>query len=319
MIQHHKAFKNFKPYVGKGRKCYTVNFLGVFTDISHLYPVGSQEYQNINTNEQMCIQTQYPEFNEGYFEYINVLESVLEARQDFTAIELGAGFAPHLVNAAVAIRSYHGSDFPCKLIGVEGEPTSYLWMKKHFLDNGINPDNHKLIEAVVSDQDGYAFFEVGYPLGYGGYIVKPWQQFLKPLKESYRFIKRVFKKLKGQKCDAKDFWTGEKGLGLYTKKVQSITLNNLLNDFKKVDFIHLDIHGEEYRILNSVFAQLSKKVKRVYIGTHNSDVERKLRKLFSGNGWKSIFDFSGNGKRITPFGEIIFADGLQYWINPQID
>ncbi len=320
-MQHHEVFEKFKRYAGNGRKGYAINLLGVLTDVSHICPFshGSQKQEDAETDERMFVQTQYPEFREEYFEWISVLESVVQARQDFTAIELGAGIAPHLVNAAAAIKSYYGRDFPFKLIGVEGEPTSYTWMQKHFRDNGLNPDDHKLIEAVVSNRDGYVLFEVGFPQGYGSYIVTPWHLLLKPLRECYRFMKRVSKRIKGQECEAKDYWTGNKGLGFYNKKVRSISLNTILADLKKVDLIHLDIQGEEYRALSAVAGQFLEKVKRVHIGTHNHDVERRLRRLFTSKGWECIFDFAGNGKRLTPFGEITFADGVQCWLNPQMD
>ncbi|MCU0666038.1 MAG: hypothetical protein MUF05_02975 [Candidatus Omnitrophica bacterium] len=319
-MQHHDIFRKFKPYSGYGRKGYAVNFLGVFTDVSHICPIGPelQKRHNVETDERIWLETQYPDFQEEYFEWISLLESVVQAKQDFTAIELGAGIAPHLINAAAAIKKYHGDSFVFKLIGVEGEPTSYKWMRKHFIDNGINPDDHTLIEAVVSRKDGYAIFEVGFPQGYGSYIVTSWQLLLRPLKETYRFIKRSYKRIKGQPCDAKDYWTGKKGLGLYTKKIRCIGLDKILAGLKKVDLIHLDIKGEEYRVLSAVKEQLSEKVKRIHIGTHSHDVESRLRKLFKSMGWECIFDFPGNDKRITPFGQIKFLDGVQYWRNTKV-
>jgi len=322
-VEHHEVFKKFKPYTGMGRKGYAINFLGTLTDVAHICPVSlvprKLQDSDAETNERICIQTQYPEFREDYFEWISVLESVAQADKDYVAVELGAGIGPHLVNAAIAVKSYHGSIFPVKLVGVEGEPTTYTWMRKHFRDNGINPDDHLLIEAVASKQDGYILFEVGLPQGYGSYVVTPWHLILKPLKEVYRFIKRARKRIKGERCDARDYWTGKNGLGFYNKKTRSISLNAILTDLDKVDLIHLDIKGEEYRVLRAAVDQLCKKVKRVHIGTHNRYVERQLYRLFTGRKWKCVFNFPGNGKRLTPFGKIAFADGVQCWVNTQID
>src|ERR1700740_3178360 len=56
-----------------------------------------------------------PKLGEEYFEWIDVLETVVAATEFFTMIELGAGYGRWLVRAALAVKRYHGN-LPIKLI-----------------------------------------------------------------------------------------------------------------------------------------------------------------------------------------------------------
>ena len=92
----------------------------------------------------------YPAFNEGYIEWIDLLESVVAARKSYTMIELGAGMGRWAVRAASAVRHYN-PNLPFRLIAVEAEPTHFEWMRLHFADNDVDPNQHSLLYAAVSD------------------------------------------------------------------------------------------------------------------------------------------------------------------------
>jgi hypothetical protein len=63
---------------------------------------------------------------------------------------------------------------------------------------------------------------------------------------------------------------------------------------------------------------LDESVKRVYVGTHDRANEERLRALFVGLDWVSVYDFSGRGTFETPWGRIMFEDGAQLWLNPRL-
>lgn len=319
---HHEVFHKFKCWDGNYDPGYTVNFLGVFTNKDHICSVRpecpSPRRDAFRDLKKEFIRTEYPPFCESYFEWISVLESVVQAKNKFTMIELGAGFGPHLVNAAAAIRSYHGWHFPYTLIGVEGEPTCFKWMQEHFTDNGIDPARHQLIEAVVTDKDGEVWFEVGFPRGYGSFIISPVRYLSDPARQLYRSARRAYKRIRGEECVAADYWTGKKGLGIYTKRTKAVSLNSLLKYLDVVDLIHLDIKGAEFNVLRSAREQLDAKVKRVHVGTHDAKTEKRLRLLFRDLRWKCLCDYPGRGERLTDYGKIQFADGVQTWINPKL-
>ena len=315
-IKHHPIFLKFKPWEGKISSDFVVNFLGIrmrkefiinFTPKPPLIP------------EENFIITEHPDFNHSYFENISLLNAVVNAKDKFIMIELGAGIGHQSVQAAGAIRAYHGERFPFKLTAVEGEPTTFKWMDIHFKDNNIDPTKHQLIEAVVSDKDGSVLFEVGFPQGYGSFVVSPFRFITNPARSVYRFLKRKYKQLKGHKLVPTDFWTGSKGLGIYTKKCKSISLNSILRDFESVDYLHIDIFEQEVQVLKPAIELLTKKVKLIQIETHTTKAEEELMKIFSTNGWNCVDDFPMGKMRKTEYGTFDFIDGVQTWINSSLD
>ncbi|MGI0489601.1 FkbM family methyltransferase [Pantanalinema rosaneae CENA516] len=223
--------------------------------------------------------------NEEYFEWIDILESVVLAQDRFTMIELGAGFGRWLVRAAVAMQQY-APDLPVKLIGVEAEPTHFQWMQQHFRDNGINPDDHLLVEAAVDEQDGEVLFHVGKPDEWYGQAIAP--------------------DATSQSLDT-------------VQTVRSVSLNQILAQVDGVvDLVDVDVQGSEFLVFRSAMTAMNRQVKRVHISTHTTDIERELRLLFRQHGWHKLNDFACLTTEQTEWGEVAFGDGVQTWMNPRL-
>lgn len=289
MVKHHNVFYNFQCWSGNVPANVRVNFLGVTTRDEFLL--------NPERADARYVVTQYPTPGQMYFEWIDLLESVVAAKNHFTMIELGAGFGRWLVNSYFALQEY--SQLPCTLIGVEAEPTHYNWMELHFKDNGIDPADHQLINAAVSEQDGIVWFLTGSPNQcYGQQIVSAPR-----LKQRLRYLMRKINKHQT----------------LRPQKIKSVELNSLLESLTTVDFLDLDIQGAEFVVLNAAVEQLDKKVRKVHTETHNRKVEKNLRNMFGSLGWKSIYDFAFDSKAQTEWGEVSFqGGGLQTWLNPKL-
>ncbi len=248
-----------------------------------------------------------PPFDENYFEWIDLLESIASARGDFTMLELGAGYGRWLVRAAFAARWF--GNLQCKLVGVEAEPTHFEWMKQHFEDNGLNPEDHALIRGAISKQDGMTWFIVGDPgAWYGQRMALPvdlWQWARQRLRRFFMKVSRDSER--------------EEGSPLYDfEKVRTIGLSTLLRSLKKVDLIDLDVQGSELEVLRAASEELNSKARRVHIGTHNRKVESGLRTLFLRSDWLNIFDFPSRSESETRWGLIKFLDGVQSWVNPNL-
>ncbi len=285
---HHEVFYKFKCWEGEIEAGFRPNFLGVMTRESFLLEP--------QPSERRFVATQYPAVNEMYFEWIDVLEAVTAARGQFTMIELGAGWGRWLVNAAAALRYYSG--LPCRLIGVEAEPTHFRWMRMHFRDNGLDPDRHQLIQAAVAGKDGKVWFLTGCPSKcYGQAIVrKPsWSQRLREL-----------------------FATGRSEEDFHVKRVKAVSLNTLLQPLDQIDLVDLDVQGAEFVVLKAAAEQLEQKVKKVHIETHNHEIESGLRSLFRDLGWKNVYDYAISSEVHTQCGTVEFGGGLQTWINPRL-
>ncbi len=100
-----------------------------------------------------------------------MLDSVCESEGSFTMVELGAGWGRWIVNAAVALRQID-PERPFLLVGVEAEPTHFEWLRRHLLDNGIDPDRHTLVRAAVAPTEGRVKFQRGDAAGWYGQSIE---------------------------------------------------------------------------------------------------------------------------------------------------
>lgn len=223
-----------------------------------------------------------PAFNEEYFEWIDLLESIKAWKPGslYTFMELGAGYGRWSVRAAFARPL-------ARIIAVEAEPTHYVWMKQNFEDNGLQGDRFKTIQAAVSDTPGLCGFLTGRPAEwYGQRVAEP-------------------RELTGRLEDG--------------RVVSCVTLPELFKLVTLVDLIDMDIQGMEYRAISAGIDDLNAKVKRLHIATHDPETEVNLRRAFHQEGWRMARDFSGGGTNATPFGLIEFQDGVQSWVNKRFE
>jgi len=284
-VKHHHVFSKFdcwKGYVGPG---FSANFLHVRT---RSYFAGWEDLGG------QFVATELPAFDEEYFEWIDLLEAVTTARGQFKMIELGAGWGRWLANAVAALRQ--ANDLPYTLIGVEPEPTHFRWMREHLKTNAVDLSRCQLIRAAVSRRDGTLWFYVGRPATWYGQAIAA-----NPL----AWIER----LRGVLAKAE----------VRVKKVRSISLRTLLGPLDRVDLIDLDVQGAEADVLESAAEELDGKVKRVHIGTHGTEIEARLRRLFQGLGWQQLNDYPSGSQSDTPWGVISFQDGVQSWTNPRLN
>ena len=272
-IYSNDIHKQFASYIDKYdfRKGYHVNFLNIATDIRFKH--GWHEGIFSATTDIIS-------FPENFLEESCVLKAAINADSTFRMMELGAGYGGWLVMGAVAAKLLGKQT---ELIGVEGDETHYRWMKQHFLDNGLDTDQHKLIHGVVWNRDGDVHFEVG------------------DEDPSIWYSQ----------------WINENKTTKRTIKVRAITLNSLLTESDIIDLIDMDIQGAEFEVMNACDMDLlNHKAKRIYIGTHNRSVENSLRIFFNKLGWNNVHDFEHLRSYTTEFGTIEFNDGVQLWANP---
>jgi FkbM family methyltransferase len=271
---HDQIFQRFRCWEGKVPDGFIVNFLGVMTRACYWQP-------NIALADayptDRYVRTEYPPFDEEYFEWTDLLEAVIAAQGHFTMLELGGGWGRWTANAAFALRQIN--DLPHTLIAVEAEPTHFQWMVQHLADNSVDPNSLRLIQAAVDRADG----KVGFPVGetaYGG----------------------------------PDTWYGQSIGGQAI--VEAVSLGRLLEPLETVDLMDLDIQGAEFGVLEAAASMLDQKVKRVHVETHSERIDEALRSLFRRLGWKCLHCFVGGTNVDTEWGVIHFQDGVQSWLNP---
>jgi FkbM family methyltransferase len=276
----HPIFQFFQPWSGEGDGIYFRDFLGVKTDPKYRY---SWKAQPLGKK----IKLGYPKPNQQYFEWLFFLSTVLEAINQYTIIELGAGYAPWLIRAAFALKQI-SPNMPVLLVAVEGDPTHYKWMLEHFENNNISPKEHLLFEALVSDQDATAKFP--------------------NLKDpSKNYGASVIRQDSPAQTLQKDFI-----------EVKTVSMNTILSKISSaVDLIHMDIQGYEQQVLHNSIELISTKVKKILVATHRSEfLHNNVYKFMREHGWLPRYNFDRNSKWATEWGTIQFGDGCQCWVNP---
>ena len=154
----HPIFEKFTPYSGMVESGYMADVVGVKTKVSYF------SSNHIESHVENC---KYPEFNEEFFEWADVFESVFLAKDSYVMAELGAGWGRWLSRAYFACKQMY-ADMPCHVIGVEAEPTHFQWLKEHCAFNNIPAT---LIEAAVDDAPGEVGFYTGKPTEWYGQCI----------------------------------------------------------------------------------------------------------------------------------------------------
>jgi len=290
--QHHKIFDALSVYTGKAEPGFDIDFLGIRTRC---------EFSAGGIITAMPVHTLEP--HEDYFEWIDLLESIMAAKDRYTMMELGAGYGRWSVRAAAALRQLRG--LPFHLVAVEGEPRHYRWLEQHMSDNCIPSDARTLIRGVVSDHRDDLLFYVGTASAsdepaswYGQAIIQGYEAVDGAPSGQYE----------GQ--DVFQLKSGWKAV-----KTHSYLLTDILPETDRIDLIDLDVQGEELKVISSAIDTLDRKVARLHIGTHSHEIEAGLRELLSRHGWECKTDYPCAQTNQTPWGPVQFVDGVQSWVN----
>ena len=216
-------------------------------------------------------------------EWTGTLRSVLEARDQFVVVELGAGWGPWLVGSARAATRVGIKDI--QLVGVEGSSGHVDFMRMHFLDNGIDPSAHRLIHGVVGVVDGVACFPK-----------------LHEPNNNYG----------SEATYAANNATTE------MEEVRSFSLQTLLADLPIVDLLHCDIQGMEADVFQAARDVVHQRVRRIVVGTHSRKIEAELMAIMTGLGWVLEDETACKLVQLPDRRMQISVDGTQVWSNPQL-
>ncbi|MCU0705642.1 MAG: FkbM family methyltransferase [Fimbriiglobus sp.] len=215
-------------------------------------------------------------------EWVGTLRAVSEAdpNQPFVMMEFGAGWAPWCVSTVLACRMRGIKDV--HVVGVEGSAGHVAFARQHFAHNNVSPSEYTLVEGIVG-ADGVAEFpDLDDPAAdYGAAIVG-----------------------------------GGDERKVRTVKVPSYSIATLLKSYPSVNLLHIDIQGSEADAIRASLKDVTRKVRRMVIGTHSRGIEHELLAMLSADGWLLEAD---TGCVFTyPDGKpVLYKDGEQVWRNPQ--
>ena len=305
-------FADIEPWRGLAPAGHMCNFLGV------VRPPG------VGVDPGVPARAVAPElptlrWGEGYYEWVTIHRAVTAAATRFTAVSLGAHFGGPLVNAAALLRRLRpGVRF--KLVAVEGDPSMCALAAAHFRDNGIDPDDQAIVNAVVAPDNRPVPFTVsdvrtGSNVAFHGQTER-------------RYIADLVVRNKLEVAVATGLLL-DGTTGLTTRlpgteiaceiaMASAVTVADVLGPLGVVDSLEIDIQSSEAVVLPPAIALLDRKVRRIHLGTHGGDVHVAMRGLFHDHGWEIESDLLPETTYAMPEGSFRTQDGVLGLSNPRL-
>ena len=288
-----KLCAQFKRYEGPGASGFYMDFLGVKT---RLHYIPDAEQYDGSVFDYPSRTPQPLGFDPAEWE--GVLRSVIEAKDRFVSIELGAGFGPWLVTTAAAAKQRGIGHI--QLAGVEGSADHFAFLLQHFKDNGLDPASHFLFHGIIGAADGISYFPK---------LADPKQDW-----GAQAVTTSAARQIAGAPNDR---FVDYRGLTFETlEKVASLSLTALLQKYPHVNLIHCDIQDSEGEVIPSAADELDKRVRRLVIGTHSRRSEAAILDALSSKGW--LLEHDVPCQYVVTNGRVLPTnDGVQVWANPR--
>jgi hypothetical protein len=309
------------PWRGMIPKGFRVDFFGILTDANFrtLFGIDPATIGGEYTT------TEVPKLlgdnGEWWFEAINWIEAARAARDHFVMITLGAAYGAQAVGAHRVLQMIN--PMPSKLTAVEPVPENHLWLRKHFRDNGLDPDQHWIVSAAISDTNDPVYFPVGGAgSGANNCIATDTLSERKSLLDGLIAQGRATEVL----CNImlhnttgvmKDLLPGQ-GIDGEIQVLSAVTLRDLLSPFERVDYLEADIQQSEARVFPPYIELLRKKVRRIHLGTHGAETHSMLHTLFEERGWEIVFSYPPDGVYDSRIGSFSLNDGVLTVRNPDL-
>lgn len=238
-------------------------------------------------------------FHAEAIEYIAVTDALHRflGGKSFCAVEIGAGWGPWIAVAGVIGRQQGIEQL--KLVGVEASSQRFPLMRRHLEANDLRPTGIEGEDA----QCGTVFTRL-----FNGAI---WTH------DGVIWFPETDVADMGAAATTADESTDYRGAELNHKSVACKRLDTLLQDLGVVDFMHIDIQGAEFELLQDQIDWLSANVKTLMIATHSRSIEGKLIDLLFSKGWQLHREKPCRVewyKNCSQVGKTI-VDGSQYWLN----
>ena len=320
LLDYADVFQSIQPWSGRVPAGFTVDFFGNLTAKEFLEMWGYHPAFIDGAELQMELPTLGGGSNgEFWFEAADWVLAAREARDRFVMVTLGALYGYQAIGSHRALQLLN--PMPYKLVAIEPIPENVEWVKRHMRDNGIDPEQQWIMQAIVSDTNEPAFFPVGSP-GAGAQNCistnepRAREDYVRELvadgRTEHALSNLLLRNTTGLTKDVvpgKNFMTE-------IKLVSSITLHDVLGPFDVVDFLESDIQQSEIVVFPPHMDVLKRKVRRIHMGTHGADVHQTLHDMFAEHGWDIVFSFLPDREHDTPLGRFATNDGILTVRNP---
>lgn len=309
-------FDGIEPWKGEVKKGRRRNFIGA------LHPVEPWDREKTFPDETEYQETELPRVNwgESFFEWVSTLMAVRRARHRFTVVSLGAHFGGPLVDAALALQALN--PMPFFLVGVEADPHMCAMLDEHFRENGIDPDDHWIINCAVNDTNRPVVFPVSEMRTGANSMLHSIDQY-EQLFESIRQAGKCEEILRNVLTDASTQlyiplanMEGTPEARGELRFVSTVTVADVLGPLPFVDYLEIDMQQAEEWTLPPARELLKRKVRFMHLGTHGVRLHRDMADMFAADGWEVLVDLTPDTKFDTPEGAFSTCDGVLIAYNP---
>jgi FkbM family methyltransferase len=281
-------FDQFRPVPAAAAKGFVADFLNVRTRVSFF-----QNELEHHDGERLGLPIP-GDFRAETIEWLGLLRSAADARGAYVAMELGAGYGPWLVSGAAAAR--HLDIESMRLYAVEADSDHFAFMRQHFLDNGLDPDDHTLLNAAVGAKAGTA----RWPRSKN----TPFEWAARPAREH-------------NVSDAK-YNSGR--LNCFVE-VPVLAATELIEREPRWDLVHIDLQGWEVEVCIAATEAMDQRVHRMVVSLHSRKLEGEVLALFHSLGWvlenekPTRFVYRSCAPTME---NMAVLDGVQVWRNPRL-
>jgi hypothetical protein len=297
-------FADFSPWCGIAPAGQVRNFLGV------VRPRGVGVDPSAPAR---AVTTELPtlRWGEGYYEWVTIHRAASAAIDRFTAVSLGAHFGGPLVNAAKLLGRLRPG-VPFKLVAVEGDPSMCALAAAHFRDNGIDPADHAIVNAVIAADNRPVPFTVsavrtGSNVAFHG---RAERQYIADLVVRNKLEAAVATGLLLDGTTGLTTRLPGTEIGCEIAMASAVTVADVLGPLGVVDYLEIDIQSSEAVALPPAMALLDRKVRWIHLGTHGGDGHVAMRGLFRDHSWAIEADLLPETTYAIPGGSFRTQDGV---------
>lgn len=267
-------FSGLTPFKGYVPKDFGANAFGCLGN-QYLFESYGKERPVVGDRE---METELPSLNAGefWFEAVNWVETAREASGRYVMMTLGACFGAQAIGAYKVLQMVN--PMPSKLVLVEPEPENFKRMTQNLTDNSIDPDDHWLVNTAITGGCDPAIFPVGAP-GSGSQncflsnSAEMREQLVDVARQTGAYQQYLENILRHNKTGLQyELFPGQE-LSYVGELafVSAISLRELLGPFDFIDYLEADLQQSEIQVFPPFIEQLTKKVRRIHLGTHGQD------------------------------------------------
>lgn len=315
------TFDGMTPFCGPVERGFMVDFLGSRIDANFrtMWDVDPAA----EGGREVTVALPTIADGDAWFEACNWVAAAREARGSYVMMTLGACYGAQAVSSYLALQALN--PLPATLVAVEPVPENVEWTRKHFSDNGIDPDDHWIVEAAMSCDNAPVLFPVGSP----GSGTQNCVGFNSPAGR-LALVERLRDEGQAEVVGCNLLASNETGVTVNMtpdrdvpfeaelRLVSAITVADLLGPFDRVDFIEADLQQSEAIVFPPAIELMNRKVRRVHLGTHHVEEHRFLENMFRQHGWQIVFSFAPHHSYQTPIGQFTLNDGVLTALNPAV-